>query len=153
MKTMLEERGYRELFPCRQFLYTERTPLSVRHKDIRRLGMESLDYICGRYDMGSTDYVRDRIRAGVMYGAFADGRLAGFIGMHTEGSLGMLYVEEDCRRQGLAASLVAYAANRTLERGWTPYSQVVSENEASVRLQEKLGFYQAKNQFWWVEKA
>lgn len=153
MKTMLEKRGYKGLFPCRQFLYTERTPLSVRHKDIRRLGMESLDYICGRYDMGSTDYVRDRIRAGVMYGAFADGRLAGFIGMHTEGSLGMLYVEEDCRRQGLAASLVAYAANRTLERGWTPYSQVVSENEASVRLQEKLGFYQAKNQFWWVEKA
>lgn len=153
MKAMLEKRGYKGLFPCRQFLYTEKVPLPVRHKDIRRLGMESFDYICARYDMGSVDYVRDRILAGVMYGAFAGGQLAGFIGMHSEGSLGMLYVEEDCRRQGFASSLIAYAANRILERGWTPYGQVVSGNEASIRLQEKLGFYQAKDHFWWMEKT
>lgn len=152
MKTLLEENGYHALFSCRQFLYTERAPLSVRHKDIRRLSMDSFSYVCEHYDKDSVSYVRDRLLAGVMYGAFADGRLAGFIGMHSEGSLGMLYVDEDYRRQGLAASLTAYAANRILERGWTPYGHVITGNEASIRLQEKLGFYQAGNMFWWLEK-
>ena len=152
MKSLLEESGYHTLFSCRQFLYTERTPLPVRHKDIRRLDMDSFSYVCEHYDKDSTSYIRDRLLAGVMYGAFADDRLAGFIGMHSEGSLGMLYVDEAQRRQGLAASLVAYAVNRMLERGWTPYGHVITGNEASMRLQEKLGFYQAKNTFWWVEK-
>lgn len=152
MKTLLEESGYHALFSCRQFLYTERTPLSIRHKDIRRLNMDSFSYVCENYDMDNASYVRNRLLAGVMYGAFVDDRLAGFIGMHSEGSLGMLYVDDAYRRQGLAASLVAYAANRMLERGWMPYGHVITGNEASMRLQEKLGFYQAKNTFWWMEK-
>ena len=152
MKSLLEESGYHTLFSCRQFLYTERTQLPVRHKDIRRLDMDSFSYVCEHYDKDSTSYIRDRLLAGVMYGAFTDDRLVGFIGMHSEGSLGMLYVDEAQHRQGLAASLVAYAVNRMLERGWTPYGHVITGNEASMRLQEKLGFYQAKNTFWWVEK-
>lgn len=152
MKPLLEGGGYHTLFSCRQFLYTERTVLPVRHKDIRRLSMDNFSYVCEHYDKDSTSYIRDRLLAGVMYGTFVDDRLAGFIGMHSEGSLGMLYVDETCRRQGLAASLVAYAANRMLERGWTPYGHVITGNEASIRLQEKLGFYQAKNTFWWMEK-
>lgn len=153
MKTMLEESGFSVLFSCRQFLYTERTPLSVGHKDIRRLNKDHFEYVCEHYDKDSAHYIRDRLLSGVMYGAFVDGCLAGFIGMHSEGSLGMLYVDEAYRRQGLAASLVAYAANRMLEQGWTPYGHVVTGNEASMRLQEKLGFYRAKNTFWWMEKS
>lgn len=153
MKTLLEENGYRALFSCRQFLYTERVPLPVKHKDIRRLDMEYFDYICGHYHMDSPEYVKERIQAGVMYGAFIDGKPVGFIGMHCEGTLGMLYVEEAYRRRGIAESLESYAANRMLERGWTPFVHVIEGNEPSVRLQEKLGFYEAKNSFWWMEKG
>lgn len=152
VKSLLEEQGCRTLFFCRQFLYTRREPLPVRHKDIRRLNMESYEYICRHYDMDEPGYVKDRIRAGVMYGAFVEGRLVGFIGMHDEGSIGMLYVEESCRRLGIAASLVSYSVNRMLERGWTPYGHVVSENEASAQLQRKLGFYEAKERLWWIRR-
>lgn len=152
VKSALEERGYHALFSCRQMLYTERVPLPVRHKDIRRLGLGNLEYICSHYDNGSREYVEERLQAGVMYGAFVEGRLAGFIGMHTEGSLGMLYVDESCRGRGLGGSLEAYAVNRLLERGWIPYGHVIEGNEVSFRLQEKLGFYQAKDRFWWMER-
>lgn len=152
MKTLLLERGYKEFFQCRQFLYTQREPLPVKHQDIRRLGLESLEYICSHYDLVNSDEVKNRLLAGVMYGAFVDDCLAGFIGLHDEGSIGMLYVEELYRGQGIASSLEAYIVNRMLERGWTPYGHVVTGNEASIRLQEKLGFYQAKDSFWWMEK-
>lgn len=179
IRDLLKERGYKEFCECHQFLYTQREPLPVEHKDIRRLGLESLDYICRHYDtmsvskleqanpvqdeqrmpitgyacdMGDSEYVRDRLLNGVMYGAFVEERLVAFIGIHDEGSLGMLYVEEPYRGRGIAASLEAYSVNRMLERGWIPYGNVIAGNEASVRLQEKLGFYQAKDTFWWMEK-
>ena len=151
MRDLLKEQGYKEFCECRQFLYTQREPLPLIHKDIRRLGLESLEYICSHYDKESPAYVRDRLLAGVMYGAFVENYPVGFIGMHDEGSLGMLYVEESYRGRGLAASLEAYSVNRMLEQGFVPYGHVIAGNEASMKLQEKLGFYQAKDTFWWME--
>ena len=94
-----------------------------------------------------------RILAGDMYGAFAEGRPAGFIGIHSEGSLGMLFVEEAYRGRGIGASLEAFGVNRILEKGRTPFVYVEDRNELSLRLQEKLGFIQAKKTFFWLEKS
>lgn len=151
MRDLLKEQGYKEFCECRQFLYTQREPLPLSHKDIRRLGLESLEYICSHYDKESPAYVRDRLLTGGMYGAFVENYPVGFIGMHDEGSLGMLYVEDSYRGRGLAASLEAYSVNRMLEQGFVPYGHVIVGNEASMKLQEKLGFYQAKDTFWWME--
>lgn len=152
MKNLLEENGYNTLFSCWQFLYTEKVPLSVLHKDIRRLGVESFSYISSHYDICQAEYVRDRLIAGAIYGAFIEEQLVGFIGIHSEGSIGMLYVEEAYRRQGIASSLEAYLVNRMLEQGFIPFTQVKENNEESTRLQEKLGFYPASNLFWWLKK-
>ena len=97
-------------------------------------------------------YVRERIQSGAMFGAFIEGRQAGFVGIHSEGSLGMLFVEEAFRGQKIASSLEAYAVNRMLEKGWTPYGHIAAGNTASEKLQEKLGFYKAEKTFWWLEK-
>ncbi len=137
---------------CRQLLYTQRVPLPVKHKDIRKLTSAHLDYVSGHYDYDGRDYVEARIREGVMYGAFVEDRLVGFIGMHNEGSLGLLYVEEAYRRQGIAVSLEAYAINRILEKGWTPYGHVIVGNQVSFALQEKLGLYRSDRSVWWLEK-
>lgn len=149
LKEILEDAGFvPELF-CRQFLYTRKEALPVRHRDIRMLTQEHLAYVCAHYTMDSKEYVRERLCSGVMYGAFVEEKLAGFAGLHSDGGLGLLYVEESYRRQGLAESLEAFCVNRLLERGWTPYCHVLEGNEASVRLQEKLGFYRAERHFWW----
>ena len=150
IRDLLMEKGGSACFSVRQFLYTERAPLTVKHKDIRRLGADSLSYVCGRCPADTPQYLGERLQAGVMYGAFSDGDLIGFIGLHRGGSLGMLYVEEAYRRQGIGQSLEAYAANRLLEQGFTPFVHIKEEDEVSLRLQEKLGFYQAKDTFWWI---
>nr|WP_296472737.1 GNAT family N-acetyltransferase [uncultured Acetatifactor sp.] len=88
-----------------------------------------------------------------MYGAFLEGRQVGFVGIHDEGSLGMLFVEEPFRGRGIGASLEAYVVNHMLEKGWTPYGHVAAGNASSERLQERLGFYKAEKKFWWLEKV
>lgn len=163
LKEALLQRHYQTAGEYSQVLYTRREVLRVKHKDIRPLTMEHYSYICGdicqfylndpKSAPGSDPaYIRERIQAGAMYGAFLEGSLAGFIGIHAEGSLGMLFVEEPFRRQGIAASLESWLINRMLERGWVPYGYIESGNRAAESLQEKLGLYQSKKTFWRMEK-
>ncbi len=170
----LEERGFRLDCATWQYLYTEKVPLSVRkceashvkgvlqpgeasrpgipmsQTEIRRLGQEHLDYVSARQEHNDRRYVKICIELGNMYGAFAGDELVGFIGMHREGSIGLLFVEEAHRGEGIAEALEAFMVNRMLKRGWTPYGHVVCGNEASERLQEKLGFYKAGKIVWWL---
>lgn len=76
--------------------------------------------------------------------------LAGFIGTHEEGGMGMLEVFEPYRRQGIAMALEKYLINRTLEKGFTPYCQVFTDNEASAGLQEKLGLKMCRKEIYWI---
>lgn len=137
---------------CYQASYTRRETLAVRHKDIRLLDETHLDYILDHYSLGSREYIQERIRAKVFYGAFVDGKLAGFIGIHDEGSMGMLFVEEPYRRMGLAHSLESHMINRMKELGYTPFCQIFSNNDASMALQLSLGMNISSGKVWWLEK-
>lgn len=147
----LKARGFGVWGKCSQYLYTAGNSLTVRHKDIRRLGIGDLDYISEHYSHGTAEYMEGRILNSVMYGAFSDDRLIGFIGTHDEGSMGMLYVDEQYRRQGIGEALLSYNINRALERGRIPYGHVLEGNTVSERLLEKLGLYKAGKPVWWME--
>ena len=95
------------------------------------------------------DYIKDRIEKGWMYGAFIEGELAGFVGMHTEGGLGMLEVLPQYRGRHIGKALETYMINLSLERGMTPFGQVVVGNEASMKLQESLGLCFSKQLIYW----
>ncbi|MBQ3898399.1 MAG: GNAT family N-acetyltransferase, partial [Lachnospiraceae bacterium] len=84
------------------------------------------------------------------YGIFENGEIAGFIGCHGEGSIGMLYIDEKYRHKGYAADLESFMFNRDLEHGRIPYGQVVLGNEASVKLQEKIGVYGGDKVLTWL---
>lgn len=180
---IFEKLGFEASSACEQFLYTQKVTLPVKYKNIRPLTMEDAEYVCRHYCCGETsiltrdtvecvldygdseggsvndsdlddrDYIVSRIVSGSMYGAFAEGKVIGFMGIHSEGSMGMLFVEEEYRGQGIASSLEAYVINRLLERGRTPYGHVYVRNEISAKLQEKLGLYKASRRFTWLERS
>lgn len=137
---------------CHQVCYTPREPLPVRHKDIRALTHEEFSYVAEHYTLGDPDSVKERINAKALYGAFIEGQIVGFAGIHEDGSMGMLYVDEKHRYQGIGAALESYVINREREAGHTPYAHIIVGNEESLRLQEKLGLYQAKQNIWWLVK-
>ncbi|MCI8287062.1 MAG: tRNA (guanosine(37)-N1)-methyltransferase TrmD [Lachnospiraceae bacterium] len=157
-RTFPEDRKgkFRETALCGQMLYTPRETLSVRYKEVHRLSEKAFSYICLHYpekEGGGEDYIRERIRAGALYGAFEEERLIGFAGVHRGGSLGMLYVEESRRGRGIGESLEAYVVNQMLGKGRTPYLYVDEKDIAMYRLQEKLGFYKARKNFLWLKKV
>lgn len=92
----------------------------------------------------------ERISSGNMFGACVEDQLAGFIGIHTEGSMGMLTVLEPYRGRGIGMALETYLICQELRRGHIPYSQIFSENERSISLQKKVGMQLSADPIWWL---
>ncbi|MFW5646543.1 MAG: GNAT family N-acetyltransferase [Acetivibrio ethanolgignens] len=138
---------------CREFTYLkkEKTYTEVEGIEICKLSMEWLDEVSEIYHLiDNPEYIRLLLEEGVMHGAFIEGELAGFIGMHTEGCMGLLEVLPEYRRRGIGEILERYMIDWNLERGFVPFCQVFTDNEASLRLQEKLGLTPSDKYLWWV---
>ncbi len=134
---------------CSQAVCTRKEALPVQYKNIRQLDITYLEYIMENYN-SSEEHVKERLNAGVMYGAFDGEKIIGFIGMHNEGSMGMLFVEEEYRKKGIGASLESYLINLQISNGYTPYCHIIEGNDKSMALQDKLGLYVADTPLWWI---
>lgn len=123
-------------------LYLQPSPPEVPACSIRPLTAEDSAEAARYYHLfdDPLPYLRGRAEAGALWGHFtAEGRLAGFLGIHSEGSMGMLEVVPEFRRHGIAQALEAALIRLHLERGWLPYCFVAPDNVPSLSLQAKLG--------------
>ena len=153
LKDLLEQEYGMQVCGCfYQACYTIKEAMPVKHKDIRRLDMTALDYMVSHYACESGDYLAERIQAGVMYGAYVENQLAGFVGIHNDGSCGLLYVDEAYRGRNIGASLEAFIINTVKNNGYTPFGQVSVDNVPSLQMQKKLGLYLSEEPIWWLKR-
>lgn len=147
---------------CIQGAYTRKEKLPVRGLygpdgrgengfSIHVLTEEFIPFVTEHYsEIGTEEYVMDRIRHGAVYGAFYDEKIVGFIANHEEGSIGMLYVLPEYRKRHVAMALETYCMNLAIERSEIPYGQIVLGNKPSISLQEKMGICFAKRTIVWM---
>jgi len=136
--------------PCLQIVWTRSAPDPSGPAEIRRLGAEWADFVNAHYSLGlGAEYIRGVAGAGNLYGAFVGGEAAGFIGVHAEGSMGILEVLGPFKRRGIGAQLERFLICRQLEAGFVPYGQIICGNVPSVRLAEKVGFSFAPELISW----
>ena len=102
------------------------------------------------HQMDDLDYIMDKINHQELWGLFENNDLAGFIGMHDEGSMGILEVVPKYRQRGYGTLLESYLINDCLEKGKIPYCQVIEGNIASFNLQSKLGLEISEDLSYWL---
>ena len=145
--------GYRIGEQCWQSAYTKTTPMEETLADIRRLDRRVLKRTADNYELAGEEEIAALLDAGVIYGAFAGGELAGFIGRHEEGSVGLLFVFPEFRRMGIAEALERNYVNRELAEGNVAYGQIFVGNTPSRQLQEKLGMDFSDKFICWCGKS
>ncbi len=77
------------------------------------------------------------------------GEIVGYIGKHEEGSIGLLEVFPSARGKGVGSALLCAAVKNVLARGEIAYSNIITDNEASLKLHARLGYYPSKNLIFW----
>lgn len=149
-----ERFGLRPTMECYQAAWMQESPPEVPKSDftIRPLSVAWADTLMMHYGHACEPaYMQGRLAAGVMLGAFSGEALAGFIGLHEEGSMGMLEVLPAFRRMGLGTLLAAYLSGWLCKQGLTPFSQFTKDNVASRALHEAMGFAISTEQVFWLE--
>lgn len=137
----MERFGLDTFNDCYFVVYERSEPPAVSARlDIRPPDDAAMRLIRDNYDLASDEEIALVRARGHLLCGYWQGALAGFIGRHRDGSLGMLYVFPAFRRQGFAEELEAEAVARCLAAGDTPYADVFTYNAASLALQRKLGF-------------
>ena len=121
--------------------------------EIRPITPDMYDRVLRLYDHGMNDYQYMCIRRGTFIGAFIDGDLAGFIGVHGRGAMGFLLILPQYRRHGLGYILEASLINRITNQGGTPFAQIVEDNVASLGLQQKLGMVRSEGKLTYLFKS
>lgn len=135
---------------CYQASFPNAQPFAV-WGDIRRLDESFLPVFLAHYALADNDeaYGRELLANGV-FGQFVDGELAGFIGTHLEGAVGMLEVFEPYRRRGIGENLMCYMINYWRRRNAVPFGQIYKSNDRSMNLQRKLGATISEPTLCWV---
>lgn len=140
---------------CDQYVYPKNEPIPTPPclMRIAPLSMKHLDFVHKHYSNAAANdrgYLASRIQAGVAFGAFEGNDLCGFILTHGEGSLGMLEVLPEYRGKGIAPALEAAAANEMIRKGLPAFGHVKLGNQASQRVQKKLGFQKCAQSIAWM---
>lgn len=138
--------------PCLQYCLTSRALLPLSGiADIRPLMVNEAEFVVENYALeNDVEHVRSLIREGKMLGAEVDGKLAAFIGFHSDGSSGMLEVMPEFKRKGIGTEIELAFFNHQLEKGWMPYGHVYLTNSASLKMQSKLGLAVSEDFIWWL---
>ena len=155
LTSILERFGLKNFNECYQVIYPKKKAPDLSEPDgaveIRELDETYAANVEAHYHLYHDEaYIRERIASRQMIGAFLDGELAGFAGVHNDGGMGMLEVLEPFRKRGIGSLLEAEMIRRELAAGHVPYAHVFVENEISVALQKKSGMRFAPGSVFWV---
>ena len=137
---------------CWQAYYPKTEPIPLPEVcEIKPFPKDQIPFLLSVYDPdGEPERYAERVENGDVLAAYRDGEMAGFIGFHGDGSGGMLEVLPKFRRLGIGSALEIALHNLALSRGWTPYGQIYTTNNASRKLQESLGMVISDGAIYWM---
>ena len=145
------EMGFTGFNPCRQAVYEKKKPIPVQTElTIRHPDPDDYPKFRESYDLGGEHELKKDFEGPDFLGGYLNGEFIGYIGVHGEGSIGMLYVFPPYRRRGYAEALYCTLINNQLKKGCLPYAQIISDNEASLELQQKLGLRISEGLLYWM---
>ena len=139
-----------ELLKMQIAIYTKDEKMAGNFSKIRPLDITYYGVIGAHYEYYDDEELTNALENQEVFGYFDDEELCGFIGFHSDGSIGMFRVFEGHQRKGIGKTLEAYMINKALDKKMLPFVEVNVLNEASLALQEKLGLSFSKSYVYWV---
>lgn len=149
---ILDNFNFSTRLDCYHAVYRQKTPIPINESPllVRLLEEEEASFVAKYYhkDM-EEEQIKERIQAKEMWGAFLENDCVGFIGLHEEGSLGMLEILPQYQGNGYGKYLEVRVINYLLEKGNIPFAQVEKNNLISLNLHRSLGFEITNKLIYW----
>ena len=143
------------MMECDQYAYVsdDLPPLSSS-LCVRAADQSDVPFILSIYDHLEEWEIRMIIDDHHLWIGEENGKPVGMIGMHLEGSMGLLVILPEYRRCGYALTMESFLIHTIRKLGQICFTQVVKDNDASHYLQKKLGLKKDTClQYWLVHQS
>ena len=114
---------------------------------IDKLTMKDFDFVRNNYDSDDS-YIESRIND-LMFGAFYKDILVGFIGIHEDGSMGLLFVCEEYRNRGIGSLLEKKLINYLRDKNLPCFGQIDVKNDLSITVHKKSSYRLSSETIYW----
>lgn len=145
-----QECGFNGTSQCWQAIYEgERRPERQR-LSFRAPADADFAKVRGTYlHEGDAEFWRD-YHSGEFFTAYDGDTFVGYIGIHKDGSMGLLHVFSEFRGKGYGSELASMLINYQLDRKRIPYGQIVVGNTASIEMNKSIGFRLSTTTLYWL---
>ncbi len=109
---------------------------------------ETVDKYYEYRDDGSIERIKDDIRNRPSSAVYIDGKIASWVLIHDDNSMGIMYTKEEHRKKGYAIDVSIDLASKIIDQGKIPYIQIVEGNYKSIGLSERCGFERCGDVVW-----
>ena len=154
---LMAEMGYKNDRGCYQAVY-EGDKIQVDSQlTFHTPAEEDFELFRSTYGIGDDEMKRELFNSPEFMGGYINDEngnevMAGYVGEHLEGSIGMLYVFPEFRKRGLAYEMQAFMINRAIDKGSIPFGQIYEDNAASLALSHKMGLTFSRSKLYWLWK-
>lgn len=146
-----EKFHFDEQLQVKQYGYLgELIPEKESEMDIYPIREQDLQIVLENYHVYGMTELNWLMNQEYLFGGYVGTELVGFVGIHPEGSLGLLKVLDSHLRKGYGKQLEVFITNHVIKKGWIPFGQVAKGNQASVALQSSLGVTPSDNWIYWM---
>lgn len=129
---------------CLLYYYNKKTvnTSNIKYK-VSNVSIED-DYVVNEYytfkDDESIHEIRDSIYNRASSCVYKNGKLASWLLIHDDNSMGPMYTKEEYRKEGYAVDVTLDLVNKLLKNNKIPFLHIVKGNEESYSLAKKCGF-------------
>ena len=124
---------------CYQYVYDKKNIETDRRLEYKAAQRSDIVFFKEHYSNLTDKEIDYIIEHKQLYFGLADGEIVGFVGMHVEKCVGILKVFEKYRHNGYGRALESFMIKECVSRGLIAYTQVETDNKASIALQESIG--------------
>ena len=130
-------KGYTCFLECYPIAYLKKEPFNYKSElNIRIASIKDLSFILYPYNLLEESEIQQIISMNHLYIGYKKNILVGFIGLHLEGSIGLLYILEEYKGNGYGTELEMFLVNHLLFKNKIPFGQLETENNHSIFLQK-----------------
>lgn len=138
-------------YECVQAVYTDENSASgfLPNEQVIKLQLlkkQDLDYAAETY--GLDFYIHQLYEKRRLFGYYKNNELYGYVAFHIDESIGALFVKPEHRGKGLGQKIMQ-AAFANYKSG-IAYSQILKDNQASIKLHQKIGCAISPLPLYWV---
>lgn len=114
--------------------------------------MDDVPFIRGTYEPVPDGTIKDRVKTGNMWVGRLEQREKpiAYAGIHSDDSVGFEYVMPEHRRHHYGIEITDFVTDIACKRGILPYIQILSSNNASIRMNHYIGYQFYEGFIYWL---